>query len=180
MQKLPQVCKVENDEKTPNKSESSDMRIAWRYNSLPSFDSDQKSTAYFDSSKRIDGEMLAKTDMELFKIDETFKNTDLFRNPVYTQILTNLKKKLNTSTFSGDDSSIQNESGKTLLRISISSLGSPLWYEDGFAEDVCLFLFFLKALIRTSSAVGCLTVPSHLFKYLVSESNDLQIVSSGG
>lgn len=144
------------------------MRIAWRYNSLPSLDSYQKSTTYFDSSKRIDREMLTKIDMELFKIDETFNNVTLFRNPVYTQILTNLKKKLNTSKFSSEETTVENESGKNLLRISISSLGSPLWYDEGFTEDVCLFLFFLKALIRSSSAVGCVTVPSHLFKHLVS------------
>lgn len=175
IQKLPQVCKVENDQQlsqqTTNKAQSSDMRIAWRYNSLPSIDSDQKSTTYFDSSKRINRELLTKSDIELFKeADEAFNTAteNLFRNPVYSRILMNLKKKLNTLKFATDDTSKQNESGNNLLRISISSLGSPLWYHDAFQEDVCLFLFFLKALVRTSVAVGCITVPSHLFKYLVS------------
>lgn len=146
------------------------MRIAWRYNTLPLIDASQKSTTYFDSSKRIDREMLATSDIELFKeTDDALNNLseNLFRNPVYGQILMNLKTKLNTSKFS-TEASMQNDTGKNLLRISISSLGSPLWYDDAFIDDVCLFLFFLKALVRTSIAVGCITVPSHLFKYLVS------------
>lgn len=146
------------------------MRIAWRYNALPLIDASQKSTTYFDSSKRIDREMLATSDIELFKeTDDALNNLseNLFRNPVYGQILMNLKTKLNTSKFS-TEASMQNDTGKKLLRISISSLGSPLWYDDAFIDDVCLFLFFLKALVRTSIAVGCITVPSHLFKYLVS------------
>lgn len=146
------------------------MRIAWRYNALPLIDASQKSTTYFDSSKRIDREMLATSDIELFKeTDDALNNLseNLFRNPVYGQILMNLKTKLNTSKFS-TEASMQNDTGKNLLRISISSLGSPLWYDDAFIDDVCLFLFFLKALVRTSIAVGCITVPSHLFKYLVS------------
>lgn len=145
------------------------MRIAWRYNALPLIDASQKSTTYFDSSKRIDREMLATSDIELFKeTDDALNNLseNLFRNPVYGQILMNLKTKLNTSKFS-TEASMQNDTGKNLLRISISSLGSPLWYDDAFIDDVCLFLFFLKALVRTSIAVGCITVPSHLFKYLV-------------
>lgn len=175
IQKLPQVCTVANDEqssqKAPNKVETSDMRIAFRYNALPLIDTNQKSSAsYFDSSKKIDREMLANSDIELFKeTDETItnQNEDLFRNPVYGRILMDLKKKLNNSKFSTDEASSQSDTGKNLLRISISSLGSPLWYNDAFAEDLCLFLFLLKALVRTSIAVGCITVPSHLFKFLV-------------
>lgn len=143
------------------------MRIAWRYNALPLIETNQKTLTYFDSSKKIDREMLAKADIELFKdTGETFEN--LFQNPVYGRILLNLKRKFDTSKFSTDESYTQNDTEKNLLRISISSLGSPLWYDDAFPQDVCLFMFFLKALIRTSIAVGCITVPSHLFQYLVS------------
>lgn len=149
------------------------MRIAWRYNALPSIETSQRSTSYFDSSKRIDRDMLANVDIELFKetVDKALDNRTetLFRNPIYGQILANLKRKLTASTFSTDAASMQSENGKNLLRISISSLGSPMWYDDAFLDDVCLFLFLLKALVRTSVAVGCITVPSHLFKYLVSE-----------
>lgn len=175
IQKLPKVCKVDTDDKAlqrpPNTSQSNDMRIAWRYNSLPLIDSDQESTTYFDSSKRIDSDMLAKSDIELFKdTNETFNNSteSTFRNPVYNQILAKLKSKLSASKFSTNVISTQSEHEKNLLRISVSSMGSPLWYDDDFHEDVCLFLLFLKALIRTSFAVGCITVPAYLFQYLVS------------
>ncbi|XP_037033344.1 elongator complex protein 4 [Bradysia coprophila] len=170
IQKLPQVCKTDTEEKLPenipNKSETSDMRIAWRYNSLPSMDTTQKSLTYFDSSKRIDREMLASSDIEYFKpIDERLDSPteQSFHNSVYGQILVNLKTKLNNSKFSAEES---DGAGKNLLRISISSLGSPLWYDDDFLEDVCLFLYCLKALVRTSLAVACISVPSHLFKHL--------------
>lgn len=181
MENLPQVCKVKSVQESlpPAKNlQSSDMRIAWRYNALPSIDLDVKSTTYFDSSKKIDGEMLAKSDIEIFK--ENDKTVDIstktpFRNPNYSQILFNLKNKLTSSKFSIDDMTASNENDKNLLRISISSLGSPIWYDNGFQEDVCLFLFYLKALIRTSLAVGFITIPSHLFKYLVSKRNKRMI-----
>lgn len=148
------------------------MRIAWRYNALPLMETNQKSLSYYDSSKRIDREMLTNSDMELFKETDVAANNpddNLFRNPIYGQILASLRRKLNTSKFSTDESGMQNDSEKNLLRISISSLGSPLWYDDAFVDDVCLFLFLLKALVRTSIAVACITVPSHLFKHLVSD-----------
>lgn len=148
------------------------MRIAWRYNALPLIETNQKSVSYFDSSKRIDPEVLTNADIEIFKEttnDAVSSPTEtLFHNPVYGRILANLKRKLNTPTFSTDES-MQQDTAKNLLRISISSLGSPLWYDDEFVDDVCLFLFILKSLIRTSIAVGCITVPSHLFKYLVNK-----------
>lgn len=146
------------------------MRIAWRYNALPSMGTSQKSLTYFDSSKRIDREMLANADIELFKEPESLTE-NCFYNPANGRILVDLKGKLNTSKFSvQDESSVPNDTGKNLLRICINSLGSPLWYDDGFAEDVCLFLFLLKALVISSMAVGCITVPSGLFQYLVSRS----------
>lgn len=143
------------------------MRIAWRYNALPSIDASQKLLTYFDSSKRIDRQMLTNADIEYFKpTDEPIETERSFHNSVYGQILVNLRTKLNNLTFSTEVES--DGAAKSLLRISISALGSPLWYDDAFAEDVCLFLYCLKALIRTSLAVGCITVPNHLFKYVVS------------
>lgn len=149
------------------------MRIAWRYNSLPSIDTSHKSLTYFDSSKRIDREMLTKADIESFKgNDKTFENPSLgscFHNAVYGRILAKLNGKLDSAAFSTDEANVPSDTERNVLRISISALGSPLWYDDAFLEDVCLFLYFLKALVRTSLAVACITVPSHLFKHLVTE-----------
>ncbi|KAG4067105.1 hypothetical protein HA402_000096 [Bradysia odoriphaga] len=154
IQKLPQVCKTDEEklpENVANKLETNDMRIAWRYNALPSIDTSQKSLTYFDSSKRIDRETLASSDIEYFKpIDERMESPteQSFHNSVYGQILVNLKTKLNNSKFSTEES---DGAGKNLLRVSISSLGSPLWYDDDFLEHVCLFMYCLKALVRTSA-----------------------------
>uniref|UniRef100_A0A1B0AUW4 Elongator complex protein 4 n=1 Tax=Glossina palpalis gambiensis TaxID=67801 RepID=A0A1B0AUW4_9MUSC len=52
--------------------------------------------------------------------------------------------------------------GKKLLRLCISSLASPLWYEDRFQQDLLKFLTILRAIIHNTAAVCLITIPMHL------------------
>lgn len=177
----------------PPQSSSSvndEMRIAWRYNNLNKVDSEQGGTsqtdaknAYtFDLSQSIDDGALKDLDITLFGKDESNHHSDvlnsIFHNPAYVSLIQKLRGKMTDSIFgvSSQTAAVNSTapatattSKKNLLRICIESLGSPLWYDEHFARDFCLFLSVLKAAVRVSLSVCCITVPAYLFKYIVSE-----------
>lgn len=173
-----QSTSVSSTNEVPN----DEMRIAWRYNNLDKVDSEQgggsqrdgKNAYTFDLSQSIEDVGLASIDVTLFgRGDEKTHSNEkcVFSNPVYVSLFQKLQQKLSDPEFEVTNSGGQmpaSATKKNLLRICIESLGSPLWYGDHFAEDICLFLAILKAAVRTSLSVCCITIPAHLFKYIVS------------
>lgn len=161
------------------------MRIAWRYNNLDKVDSEQggsnqkdgKNAYTFDLSQSIEDDALDSIDVTLFgRGDDKIHSNEnsVFSNPAYVSLLQKLQQILSKPEFEGTSSSGQvpamtTMAKKNLLRICIESFGSPLWYDEHFAEDICLFLTILKAAVRTTLSVCCITIPSHLFKYIVSD-----------
>ncbi|KAI9576684.1 hypothetical protein GQX74_010666 [Glossina fuscipes] len=60
--------------------------------------------------------------------------------------------------------------GKKLLRLCISSLALPLWYDDRFQQDLLKFLALLRAIIHNTTTVCLVTIPTHLVaKYIFKE-----------
>lgn len=58
---------------------------------------------------------------------------------------------------------LASENRDNLLRICISSIGSPLWYSEKFTENVLKFLVQLKSIVRYNDNIVCLlTAPLHL------------------
>ena len=170
MTKIPTACsggdqQVVKSTKNPSELNENDMRIAWRYNNLPVVDSEEKlaSQYNFDLTKYIEKERL--NELNVYYFDGNFYKTRLnyssvFTNPTYSAILEQLQTRLSQPEYSLNSEHPM----KNMYRICISSLGSPLWYEEQFSNDICLFLTVLKALIRKSIAVCCITIPSHLLK----------------
>lgn len=161
-----------------NAAQSTDeMRIAWRYNNLEKVDSVQGSTnqvdgqnAYtFDLSQCVDGVDIPNFDLTTFDgshdVQSTADATSIFHHSPFHALLDRLKLKIREETFDVASTTSQN---KNLLRIGIESLGSPLWWSDHFVQDLCQFLTILKAAVRHSHAVCCITMPTYLFKYTVS------------
>lgn len=155
-----------------------EMRIAWRYNNLDKVDSEQggssqkdgKNAYTFDLSQSVEDGALSSLDVTLFGRDESTdanENT-IFHNPAYVSLLQKLREKMNEPAFDANGPPIDATTKKNLLRISIESLGSPLWYDSQFSDDLCLFLTILKATVRMSLSVCCITAPTHLFKHIVS------------
>lgn len=150
-------------------SETDDMRIAWRYNALPKVDAEQRSgnqEHHFDLTKHMTAETLAEQKITLFNEDDSDASAtpdNVFHNKVYGRILIALKTYIAKQL-------ADPEKPKNVLRISITSLGSPLWYESNFSQDLCLFLTLLKAIVRHApAAVCCLTMPVHLLRHHVSD-----------
>lgn len=62
---------------------------------------------------------------------------------------------------------IASENRDNLLRICISSLGSPVWYSETFHKDVLRFLAQLKSIVRYNKNIVCLiTLPLHLINIM--------------
>ncbi|KAJ8919076.1 hypothetical protein NQ315_012060 [Exocentrus adspersus] len=63
-----------------------------------------------------------------------------------------------------------NPERRSLLRIGIHSLGSPMWlphsksvHSIDSSRDLNLFIFCLRALVRSAYAVAVITIPTHLY-----------------
>ncbi|XP_011206207.2 elongator complex protein 4 [Bactrocera dorsalis] len=51
---------------------------------------------------------------------------------------------------------------RSLCRICITSLGSPLWYDEEFPKNILKFLTVLRGIVRNSVSVCFITMPMHL------------------
>ncbi|CAD7013079.1 putative elongator complex protein 4 [Ceratitis capitata] len=51
---------------------------------------------------------------------------------------------------------------RSLCRICITSLGSPLWYDEDFSKNILKFLTILKGIVRNSISVCFITMPMNL------------------
>lgn len=151
-----------NGNSTPSTTDS--MRIAWRYNDLRKIDSEQGGNNRTDKAYIFDLLQFIESD-EILKLDvTTFDGTDN-QNKLYKTLIDQLYLKTRNQRFECSSDA----SDKNVLRISIESLGSPLWWNENFTSDLCRFLVILKAIVRHSHAVCCITMPTHLFKYTVSD-----------
>ncbi|EDS43253.1 pax neighbor protein [Culex quinquefasciatus] len=61
--------------------------------------------------------------------------------------------------------------GQELLRICLNSVGSPLWYDQNFPQDLIRFLTILKAIVRNTLSCCLVTLPTHLFQHLPTASH---------
>lgn len=90
--------------------------------------------------------------------------TQLFENPKYFRLLKEIQQLLRDDKFHSGGFLIK----KSLCRVCITSLGSPMWYDDKYGEDLLKFLTILRAAVRSSVAVCFITMPMHLVKKYVS------------
>lgn len=81
-----------------------------------------------------------------------------FYNARYDRLLNYIQLLLNDSIFEPGT----NMQEKNLCRVCLTSLGSPLWYDDHFAEDLLKFLTILRGSVRSCTAVCFITMPMHL------------------
>lgn len=170
-----QAIPTPNDEqpKENNQPQEEDMRIAWRYNSLPKFDSSAEIQfnpnlgRTYDISKKIKPEVLDQKDVTYWdggddERGESLKGKNcVFTNEKYQSLLNCVHEKIKTGRFTKTNGDIQDS--KNVLRVSITSLGSPVWYEKNSEKDIIRFLVLLKSLIKNSSSVCLITIPIHLF-----------------
>lgn len=159
LKKLPIPVEEAETRVPPGNSPASgeDMRIAWRYNSLPKVNSEQSTVNIghnFDLTKQIDENTLQSADTTVWDGTNVCESK-IFSNGKYFELLQTLTSK--TKTFPDT---------KNVCRICLTSLGSPIWYDENFETDFVRFLTILKSIVRSTTSVCLITVPGHLIQLL--------------
>lgn len=147
---------AEQQKEASAESSDNDLRIAFRYQALPKIDSVQRSNQSglsYDLSKKVDKDLISNyKNIEFFSFDDYKVRKD--EKNLFEMILDDVQR-------------LAKENPNNLLRICISSIGSPLWYSGSFADDILKFLVQLKSVVRYSENVVCfLTMPLHLINLI--------------
>ncbi|KAH8333838.1 hypothetical protein KR059_003749 [Drosophila kikkawai] len=79
----------------------------------------------------------------------------VFHNPRYGGLLNDIQQLLRDESFVAGTK-------KNLCRVCLTSVGSPLWYDENFGEDLIKFLTLLMASVRNCNSVCLITMPMHL------------------
>lgn len=150
---------VENLKETQPENADSDLRIAFRYQDLPVIDSVQrgsKSATTYDLNKKYEREKIeSHTKIKYF----SYTDYQQLRNEnscAFDIILEQL------------DEIIKNNPNE-LLRICISSIGSPIWYSEDFVSKLLKFLAILKSIARYNNVICYITMPLHLINIIDNE-----------
>ncbi|XP_067043391.1 elongator complex protein 4-like isoform X3 [Acropora muricata] len=164
----------EPEQKVP--STNSSMRIAWRYQSQPKFEctpSYAKFGHYFDLTKVMDEDRVQSVPAQTFNVTNEMterQDRQLGRKhiAVYETLLSRIKSTIRDGGFCTSDKELGN---RTILRIVLHGLGSPLWGNEHYRPDtinpsLTQFLFQLRAVMRSALAVCLITIPTHLFQEL--------------
>lgn len=173
IRELPAVIESdpEPDEPLEGQAVSDKMKIAFRYQNLTSLNKEGTNIKHighhFDLSKSISFSDIENSDIYYWTGQRIETGINSFLNPAYNDLLKSIKDKIKEGKFFLKD----NPEKKTILRIGIHSLGSPMWLPhrksihslDSSSQDLHMFIFCLRALVRSAHAVAVITIPSYLY-----------------
>ncbi|XP_070549538.1 elongator complex protein 4-like isoform X1 [Ptychodera flava] len=149
------------------------MKIAWRYEHLPKHQSNQggvKFGHHYDLSRTIDEELIKRVKCTCHCANKHLQEKkQLSMNPSYEDVIHSVQRQIRQG---GYDSPTTEAKDKNILRIAISSIGSPLWGEEGGVipgtaktdHSLPRFLHALRSILRSSLSVCLITIPTHLFQ----------------
>nr|CAI5821460.1 unnamed protein product [Callosobruchus analis]CAI5830559.1 unnamed protein product [Callosobruchus analis] len=153
-------------------SNTDKLQIAFRYQNLPSHNSDYGSKEIkhightYDLSKNMLFSDIENSDICYWTGQRIENGTKTYSNPAYNELLKSIKNKIKEGKFFLKDSPEK----RSILRIGIHSLGSPMWlphrkslHSIDSTRDLDKFIFCLRALVRSAYAVAMITVPTHLY-----------------
>ena len=138
------------------------MKIAWRYQNMKLIDTSptggQVFGHFYDLTKPMKKEVLEQANITYWYDDSFPKKDDMFENMTYSRLLNCIQETLKEGQYLVSEIPEKRQ----VLRITIHSLGSRLWFSDSENEshqDLLKFLYHFRALLRYSYAVGVITVP---------------------
>ncbi|XP_049767588.1 elongator complex protein 4 [Schistocerca cancellata] len=158
---------VQEDDSEPSNSSTADekMKIAWRYQNIKPGIPSQSRTSFghnYDLSRTMDLETI-KTANILYWHGSQCQPTESsghFAEAGYGQLLEFIRDHVEEGGFSVH----VNPEHRSILRVGVTSIGSPLWGPVEDISDLCHFLYCLRSLIRSAFGVCLLTLPWHLFE----------------
>lgn len=160
--------KTQKEEPSIEESNQGNIKIAWQYqkylkneNETLNIDGPKKVPwcHSFNFLKKMDPIILKNSNIETFDCDMKVKNASSLLN--YKSLYNKLIKIIQEN-----NESLSKSGQSNIIRIGISSLGSPLWGSTGKESKIAIlqFLRALRGLLRQSLAVCVLTFPAHLYK----------------
>ncbi|CAG5116222.1 unnamed protein product [Candidula unifasciata] len=164
----PTSKQVTGDPSSTATSTDEKMKIAWRYQNSPKVQvvpsAGTQFGHYYDLTKTMNADIVDRSDITYGSPVEVGQ---MSMNPHYCQLLQEIKNKIEAGCFGTG----QEVDKRSVLRIGIHSLGSPLWGENGGAcskgenldPSLPLFLLALRGVLRTAFATAMITMPTHLF-----------------
>ncbi|XP_066150945.1 elongator complex protein 4 isoform X1 [Euwallacea fornicatus] len=173
LRELPAVIESDPEPEGPPRVQAvtDKMKIAFRYQNLSTSSVNSSGTKHighhFDLSRNISFNDIQNSDIYYWTGQRIENGFNSFTNPAYNDLLKSIKNKIKEGKFFLKD----NPEKKTILRIGIHSLGSPMWLPtkksvhsvNGNSQDLHMFLFCLRALVRSAHAVAFVTIPSYLY-----------------
>jgi len=173
IRELPAVIESDPEPEEPLKGQaiSDKMKIAFRYQNLSTSMMGASNIKHighhFDLTKSISFSDIENSDIYYWTGQRIETGYNSFLNPAYNDLLKSIKEKIKEGKFFLKD----NPEKKTILRIGIHSLGSPMWLPhrksvhsiDSNSQDLHMFIFCLRALVRSAHAVAVITIPSYLY-----------------
>ncbi|CAB3373497.1 Hypothetical predicted protein [Cloeon dipterum] len=167
---LPSEVQMESKVKEspqPQQSEDPDLKIAWRYQHLPTgapnaSDKPAEFGHHFDLSRTVSAEQLGAH--KITKWSEVDTKRDEFQDDNLPEqlksLLASIVKELTDNDCWIKSSVPANEQPKqrTVLRVSLLSVGSPLWKMQ--EKHLPAFFYALRSILRSSCAVCLATVPT--------------------
>ncbi|KAJ8929917.1 hypothetical protein NQ314_017351, partial [Rhamnusium bicolor] len=173
IKELPAVIESDTEpESKPSKisGDINKMKIAFRYQNLPTTDSSTCNVKhighFYDLSKNMSLSDIENSDIYYWTGQRIENGSKTFTNPAYNELLKSIKNKIKEEKFFLKD----NPEKRSILRIGIHSLGSPMWlphrksiHSIDSSRDLDMFIFCLRALVRSAYAVAVITVPTHLY-----------------
>ncbi|XP_056638926.1 elongator complex protein 4 [Diorhabda carinulata] len=154
--------------KSPGVSDK--MKIAFRYQHLPTNNGARQTVKQighiYDLSKNISLADIENSDICYWTGQRIEHGSRTYSNPAYNALLKSIRNKIKDGKFFLKDSPEK----RTVLRIGIHSLGSPMWlphrkslHSIDSTRDLDKFIFCLRALVRSAYAVALVTIPTHLY-----------------
>lgn len=176
--RVPEI-KIEDNIKHPALKD--ELKIAWRYqNQQATFASNIKAYSHnhgFDLSKTLSEEILKGCSITIWDPSEKCPEYLGIDQSFITFPLSYLLQRI-SSELTSNGLRTSSKGCDNIMRIAITSLGSPLWHSDCEKNqelNIIRFLYLLKALLRTSYAVAVVTVPSYIVQDKVLNSRIRQI-----
>ncbi|KAG5875843.1 hypothetical protein JTB14_012963 [Gonioctena quinquepunctata] len=172
IKELPAVIEsdLEPDKVSKTTGASDKMRIAFRYQNLPTTNSSNPNIKHFghtyDLSKNMSFSDIENSDISYWTGQRIESGTKNYSNPAYNELLKSVKNKIKDGKFFLKDCPEK----RSILRIGIHSLGSPMWlphrkslHSIDSTRDLDMFIFCLRALVRSAYSVAVITIPTHLY-----------------
>lgn len=162
---LPAVVQEDDNESTGSSTAEEKMKIAWRYQNIkPGLPSHSRTSFghYYDLSQTMDSETIKNANISYWDGSrcQLTESNGHFTEVGYEQLLELIRDRVEEGGFSVHATPER----RSILRVGVTSIGSPLWGPVEDIKDLCHFLYCLRSLMRSAFGVCLLTLPWHLFE----------------